>query len=218
MFIGHFALGLAGKKLAPRTSLGTLMLSTAFVDVLWPCFLFLGWEHARIVPGITAAVPLDLYDYPYSHSLVAGVIWGVLFGACYFAATRYGRGAWILALGVLSHWLLDFASHRPDMPLWLSGGPHWGLGLWYSIPATIAVETALFAFGIFVYTRVTRARDGIGRWGLAGFLGFLYLVYLGNLFGPPPPSLEALEVMGPVSLALFAIPYWVDRHRVVERG
>ena len=80
MFIGHFAVALAAKKVAPKTSLGTLMLSTGFVDVLWPFFVMFGWEHVRIDPGNTAFTPLDFYDYPWTHSLVAGVFWAAVFG------------------------------------------------------------------------------------------------------------------------------------------
>ena len=215
MFIGHFALALAGKKVAPRTSLGTLMLSTAFVDVLWPFFLLFGWEHVRIDPGNTAVTPLDLYDYPISHSLVGGIGWAMVFGAVYCWRTRYRRGTLVVSLGVISHWLLDFFSHRPDMPLLLSGGPKLGLGLWNSIPATLVVEGSMYLAGIWIYTRVTRARDRIGRLGLAIFLAALVFLYLGNIFGPPPPSLNILFAMGPIVLALYVFPYWIDRHRTV---
>ncbi len=213
MFVGHFALALAAKKAAPKTSLGTLMLSTGFVDVLWPFFVLFGWEHVRIDVGNTAFTPLDFYDYPWTHSLVMGVVWGLVFGGIYYALKRYRRGALIVGLGVLSHWVLDFASHRPDMPLIPWGGPKLGLGLWNSVPATLVVELVMFAAGIAVYARSTRARDKKGSWGFWGFMVFLFLFYLGNSFGPPPPSAEMIGWFGPVSLALFAIPYWVDRHR-----
>ena len=217
MFIGHFAVALAAKKVAPKTSLGTLMLSTGFVDVLWPFFVMFGWEHVRIDPGNTAFTPLDFYDYPWTHSLVAGVFWAAVFGGIYYAFKRYGRGALVVAVGVLSHWVLDFVTHRPDMPLLPIGGPKVGLGLWNSVPATLAVEIPMFIAGIWIYTRVTRSRDRIGTWGFAGFRALMFLMYLGNTFGPPPPDTTAIAIFGPVSLALFAIPYWVDRHRTTVK-
>jgi hypothetical protein len=216
MFIGHFALALAAKKVAPKTSLGTLMLSAGFLDVLWPFFVLFGWEHVRIDPGNTAVTPLDFYDYPISHSLLADVGWAVVFGSVYYALKRYRQGAIVLALGVLSHWFLDFLTHRPDMPLLPSGGPRLGLGLWNSIPATLAVEVALFGAGVWIYTRTTRPRDRIGSLGFAIYMAVLSMIYVGNIFGPPPPSVEAIGFMGPISVLLFGLPYWIDRHRALR--
>ncbi|MBL7715533.1 MAG: hypothetical protein JNL01_08705 [Bdellovibrionales bacterium] len=214
MFIGHFSLALAAKKVAPKTSLGTLILSVVFVDAIWPIFLFLGWEHARIVPGITAMVPMDLYDYPISHSLIGGAGWALLFGGVYYALTRYSRGAWVLAAGVLSHWFLDFVTHRPDMPIgFAADAPKYGLGLWNSIPATMAVEIPMFCLGIWIYLKATRAKDAIGKWALVGFLGLLVVIYFASVFGPPPPNESALATFGLFTLPLYAWPYWIDRHR-----
>src|SRR5215470_3818452 len=139
MFIGHFGVAMAAKKVAPKPSLGTLVLAALLVDGIWPVFLLLGWERVAIVPGITAVTPLEFVSYPYTHSLVAGALWAALLGGGYYALRRDANGAgWIAAL-VLSHWMLDFASHRPDMPLW-PGSPTVGLGLWYSIPLTFIAE------------------------------------------------------------------------------
>jgi hypothetical protein len=39
MFLGPFALAMAAKKIAPKASLGTLVLSAQFADCLWRyCF------------------------------------------------------------------------------------------------------------------------------------------------------------------------------------
>ena len=133
MFIGHFGLGFAGKKAAPSVSLGTLFLSVQLADGLWPLFLVLGLEHVRIVPGIMKLSPFDFYDYPISHSLVALIGWGIVVGAVYLVVRRNVLGAAVLAAGVVSPWVLDFAVHRPDMPV-MPRGPYLGLGLWNSIP------------------------------------------------------------------------------------
>src|SRR5262250_1005038 len=100
MFIGHFAVGFASKRFAPEASLGVLMVAPLFCDVLWPVFLALGIEHARIEPGATKVTPLDLYDYPYSHSLVATIGWSALVAAVYYALRRDRRAAWVIAAGV----------------------------------------------------------------------------------------------------------------------
>src|SRR4051812_3678290 len=114
MFIGHFAVGFASKKLAPRASLGVLMLAPLFLDALWPVFLALGLESVRIDPGNTAFTPLDLHDYPYTHSLVGALFWSLLLAGGYLAVRRYRRGAIVIALGVFSHWVCDWITHRPD--------------------------------------------------------------------------------------------------------
>ena len=125
MFIGHFAVGFAAKKLAPRTSLGSLFFAAQFLDLLWPIFLLAGLEHVRISPGNTRMSPFDFYDYPITHSLLTAGIWSLLVVAAYYALRRRARAAWVMGLGVFSHWILDFLVHRPDLPLW-PGGPRVG--------------------------------------------------------------------------------------------
>ena len=212
MFIGHLGLAFAAKKVAPRPSLGTLALAAQLVDGVWPVFLLLGWEKVEIVPGITAVTPLLFASYPYTHSLAAGAVWALLLAGGYYLLRRDGVGAgWIAAL-VVSHWILDFISHRPDMPLW-PGGPKVGLGLWNSVPATLAVEFALFAGGIWLYVSVTRARDRVGTWALAVFVLLLAVLYLAAVFGPPPPSVQVLAMSGILGWLFVVWAYWIDRHR-----
>lgn len=213
MFIGHFGLALAARQVAPKPSLGTLVLAAQLVDCVWPVFLLLGWETVEIAPGITSVTPLLFTWYPYTHSLVAGVIWGALFGAAYYAIRQDRSGALWLAALVVSHWLLDFVVHRPDLPLW-PGGPRVGLGLWYSLPATLVVEFGLFAAGVWLYWNATRQSD---RWG--GVLFWLYVltlaaVYCGVVFGPAPPSVRVLALSGILAWIFVVWAYWVDRHRV----
>src|SRR5216684_3144484 len=150
MFIGHNAVGFASKKLAPSTSLLLLMGAPMLLDLFWPIFLLLGIEHVRIQPGATRFTPLDFYDYPWTHSLLMTVAWGLFFSGIYMAMTRYLRGALWVFLGVVSHWVLDFIVHRPDLPLY-PHGPKFGLGLWNSPPATIVIESAMFALAVLLY-------------------------------------------------------------------
>jgi hypothetical protein len=203
---------MAAKRVAPKPSLGTLVLAALLVDGIWPFMLLMGWERVEIVPGTTAVVPLQFVSYPYTHSLVAGVLWAALLGGGYYILRRDGNGtAWIAAL-VLSHWVLDFASHRPDMPVGLDG-PKVGLGLWYSLPATLAVEFALLGAGAWLYLSVTRARDRIGTFAFAAFVAVLAAIYLASVFGPPPPSVEAIALSGVLGWLFIAWAYWIDRHR-----
>jgi hypothetical protein len=218
MFIGHFAVGLAAKKAAPKVSLGTLVFSVQLLDLLWPIFLILGIEHVRIDPGNTAFTPLDFYDYPISHSLLTVIGWGALLGIVYFAIRRYARGAWVLAAGVVSHWVLDAISHRPDMPLAPGVTAFVGLGLWNSVLASIIVEALLLFLGVSIYARITSAVDRKGQITFWTFVGFLVLFWLLNIFGPPPPDVRAIG-WGRLSLWLFAPwGYWIDRHRKLRAG
>lgn len=212
MFLGHFAVALAAKKVAPKTSLGTLVLAAQFADILWPLLLLLGLEQVRIVPGLLAASPFDFTSYPISHSLVAQLVWGALLSIAYFAVKRDGRSALVVGLIVPTHWVLDFIAHRPDMPIY-PGGAKYGLGMWNSLPLTIAVEYALFAAGIAVYLGVTRAKDRTGILALWSLLGLLAVLYLSSEFGPPPPNVHALAIS---ALAIWlTVPWaaWADRHR-----
>jgi membrane-bound metal-dependent hydrolase YbcI (DUF457 family) len=212
VFIGHFGVALAAKKVAPKPSLGTLVLAALLVDGIWPVFVLLGWEKVEIVPGITTVTPLLFVSYPYTHSIVAGAVWAALLGGGYFLLRRdRGGAAWICAL-VLSHWVLDFASHRPDMPVLLDG-PKVGLGLWNSLPATLFVEFALFGIGTWLYATSTRARDRIGAVAFYVFVATLAVLYLSSVFGPPPPSVEVLAISGLLSWLFVPWAYWIDRHR-----
>lgn len=217
MFIGHFALGFGAKRAVPAESLGTLFLACQFADLLWPSLVLLGIEVVKVQPGDTAVTPLTFVSYPYSHSLVALLIWGVVFGAAYvlISRSRVATGVVIGAL-VLSHWFLDVLTHRPDMPVTIGGSTRLGLGLWDSLPATLVVELLLFALGVGIYARFTEARDRRGSFGFWGLVAFLLIVYVINLFGPPPPSATAVA-WGAQALWLLVIwAYWVDRHRQVR--
>lgn len=214
MFIGHFALGLAAKRSLPRVSLAALFGAAQLADTLWPVLVAVGVERVRIAPGDTPFTPLEFISYPYSHSLVLLAVWGALFGWSYQAATRrHGRTFLILAALVVSHWVLDVVSHRPDMPIY-PGGPKVGLGLWYSVPATVAVESAMFAAAVWVYARATQPRDAVGRWAFFALVTLLGILYVGNILGGAPPSVSAIWIAGLLGAVLIlGLSWWADSHR-----
>ncbi|MCB9276947.1 MAG: hypothetical protein H6564_23140 [Lewinellaceae bacterium] len=214
MFIGHFAVGMGAKAAAPRVSLGTLFLAAQFVDLLWPTLLLFGIERVKIVPGITTVTPLDFQHYPITHSLLMGVVWGLLLGGVYWALQKNKRGAIVVGLCVVSHWLLDLVVHRPDLPLIPGGDAHLGLGLWNSLPATVVVEGLLFILGIWLYLRTTTAKNRVGRFAFWGLVAFLAIIYITNLFGPPPPDVKAIAWAGHLQWLFVIWAYWVDRNRV----
>lgn len=214
MFIGHFAVAFAAKKVAPRASLGTLVLAAAFLDVVWPVLVLLGIERFRIVPGFTAVNPFDFTYYPWSHSLLMTAVWSLLFALVYFAASRDRAGAVWAGIAVASHWLLDFVSHRPDMPLYPGGSQKLGLSLWQSIPATFAVEGLMFVAGIAIYVQATKSKDRIGTVAWWVMVGLLLALYVPGPWASPPPSENAVAILGIVALAIFGPwAYWIDRHR-----
>lgn len=212
MFIGHLALGLAAKRATPTVSLAVLFSAAQLADMLWPVLVAAGIEQVRIDPGNTAFTPLDFVSYPYSHSLVLLVVWGIAFGGLYRFVASDGKAFLVLTGLVASHWVLDFVTHRPDMPLF-PGGPTLGLGLWNSIPATMAVELAMFGAGVWIYVKATRARDRVGRWAFSSLAVFLVVIYFANLAGAPP-SVTALWVTALIgAAALTWWSWWADRHR-----
>jgi hypothetical protein len=218
MFIGHFALGFAAKKVAPTVSLGTLFIAAQLADLVWPVLVLLDIEKVEVSPGITAFTPLDFIHYPYSHSLVGVLGWAIAFAAAYAIARRAQiHAALIIAALVLSHWLLDFLTHRPDMPLSLGESRRVGLGLWNSVSATVVVEGLLFVAGVALYMRTTQVIDAVGRWALWSLVAFLVVIYIANIFGPPPPSGTAVAWTALAMWLLVAWGYWIDAHRRTNR-
>ena len=217
MFIGHFAVGFAAKRLAPRTSLATLVVSALLPDLLFPMLVLAGVEHTRLEPGVTQANPFDLYDYPWSHSLLMACVWASGLAVIYHAIARYWPGTMAVWIGVVSHWLLDCITHRPDMPLVPGGGPKYGLGLWNSIVGTMTVELAMLVVGVAMYARATEARDGIGKFAFAAYLVLLVALYVGDRFSPPPSSPSEIAWTGVIAeVVLLLWAWWFDRHRAAR--
>lgn len=214
MFIGHFAIAFATKKTVPKVSLATLFAACQFLDLLWPIFLLTGMEHVRVDPGNTPFTPLDFYDYPISHGLVGALSWSVAFGGVYFLIKRQRRDALVLGAVVFSHWILDLIAHKPDLPLLGNNSLKVGLGLWYSVPATIIVELGMLVAGVWIYVRSTRAKSPKGNYTLIGLLAFFLLIYVSNLLGPPPSDVTVLAIAANMMWLIVLWAWWVDRNRV----
>ncbi|MGE5110835.1 MAG: metal-dependent hydrolase [Acidobacteriaceae bacterium] len=216
MFVGHFGVAFAAKKAAPRTNLATAILAAQFLDVLWPIFVLSGFERVRIAPGLMTVSAFDFLSYPWTHSLLMSIVWAALFGTVHYAFRRDTRTALVLAAVVLSHWFLDLATHRPDLQLAPGLPTRYGLGLWNSRFGTYVVELAIYFGGIVLYLRTTRARDRIGRWGLIAYVALLFMLYIANLEGPPPPDIRTGLIAMLISMPpLLAWAWWLDRHRIV---
>ncbi len=192
MFVGHLSLAFASKSVAPRVSLGWLMAAVTLLDLIWPIFLVLGIEHAEIQAGFTAFTPLVLSDYPWSHSLLMTGVWGVVFALLGRWRGMTSREGIVLFVLVVSHWILDFISHAPDMPLWPGGSARLGLGLWNSIPATFVVEGSMWIAGIVLYLRHRAPTRWIGPAALWSFVVISTAMWALSPWSPPPPDTQVL--------------------------
>jgi len=214
MFIGHFGVGLAAKKIDTKPSLGTLFMASQFIDLLWPLLLLVGLEHVIIEPGNTAFTPLNFVDYPISHGFFSVLIWSILFGLAYYIIKRNVKSSLVLGALVMSHWVLDLITHRPDLPLFPWSEAKVGLGLWNSVVLTIIIEGFIFIGGAYLYMRTTRAENKKGSIALWSLLIFLGVVYVSNIFGPPPPGEGPIAIVGLSQWLLIAWAYWIDRNRI----
>jgi len=213
MFIGHFGAGFAGKKFTKSASLGTYFMAAQWVDLIWPILLLLGIEKVKIDPGVSAVTQLNFTYYPFTHSLLGTIVWGILFAAVYFIIKKNYKTSIILGLLVVSHWFLDLLVHIPDLPIFPGEGIKVGLGLWNSLTATLIVEGLIFALGVYLYYKTTKAKNKTGKYSLMGLIVFLVLIYFSNLFGPPPESVEAIGIVGNAQWLIVLWGYWIDRNR-----
>ncbi|KAB2940618.1 MAG: hypothetical protein MPEBLZ_00083 [Candidatus Methanoperedens nitroreducens] len=220
MFIGHYGIGLVLKKVEPRLSLGLLIFGAIMLDILFGLFLLSGIEHAKIVHGATVVSPFEFYDYPYSHSAVGAVLWATAGFLAYWLwptgdRTQRKRPAFILTIAIFSHFILDVISHTPDITISGNNSPILGLSLWDSLAGTMIVEFGILFIGIYLYRSATYSVSSSGKYGFALMILILVVLYIGNIFGPPPPDMKAVAVtMTAGQLALVALAFWVDRNRI----
>ena len=202
MFVGHYGVSFAARRSAASVPLWVLFIAVQLLDVAWAPLVLLGVEKVRIVPGITASNPLDLYYMPYTHSLVAAVLWSA--GAfVIYRLTMPGirtPAALVVAGAVFSHWVLDFVVHRPDLPLY-DNAAKVGLGLWNLPALAFGVEAALLFGGMWLYFRTGVAR----RTATAAFGVIMLAIQAYVFFGPPPPSDKAAAATALLSYAVFAV-------------
>ncbi|CAG1000764.1 MAG: hypothetical protein OIN86_02310 [Candidatus Methanoperedens sp.] len=224
MFIGHYGIGFALKKIEPRLSLGLLIFGAIMLDILFGLFLLTGLEHAKIVPGATVVSPFEFYDYPLSHSAVGALLWATAAFLAYWLwpkgdRTRRKRPAFVLAAAIFSHFILDVISHTPDMTIFGNNSLKLGLSLWNSLEGTMIVELGLLFIGIALYRNATSSISSSGKYGLALLVLMLIFFFIANIFGPPPPDMISVAVtMTAGQIALVALAFWVDRNRIANQS
>jgi hypothetical protein len=215
MFIGHYGPSFALKAIRPAIPLWLLFIAVQLVDIGWALLVLLGVERVRIVPGITASNPLDLYYMPYTHSLAAVALWSTVAIILwkFLPRSRTWSVAALVGLAVLSHWLLDLLVHGPDLPVY-DDTMKVGLGLWNYRAIALLLEVVLLFGGMTMYMRRTTAINAIGRFGppIFGITMVATQCYL--FFGPPPTSPAAAAISALVSYVVFAaVAQWLDRQR-----
>jgi membrane-bound metal-dependent hydrolase YbcI (DUF457 family) len=224
MFVGHLALGLVAKRIEPKISLGAWMLAVILADLLCFAFLIVGIEHFDVDPEVARNrfVALNFVRnifFAYSHSLLMNAIWAALFAAAYFLWRRHARGAWLLFAAVLSHWLLDFIAHNPDMPLAPGTSAVYGLGLWNSIPATLIIEGGFWLLAIILYVRAAHPKKRAGIYAFWPVIAFITLLWYGNIKRGIDPNPVKAGINGLILCSLLvAWAYWMNRLRPAQAG
>ena len=228
MFLGHYGIACAIKRVEPKLSLGTLFVAVQLPDLLWGIFVLLGWERARIVPGHTAITPLEFLDYPISHSLVGVVIWSILAAALYYSwptrdTHRHWQAAALVGLAVFSHYPLDVLVHVADLPLTGNDSAKLGLGLWNNPVATLALEALVLGGGLALYLTRGSHRHPVRTGRILAVVLLLVVTYLASVYGPPPPSMTVVAVSDIVFIVgIGALAGWADQratsHELAARG
>ena len=216
MFIGHYAVSYVAKAVKPSLPLWLLFLAVQLVDVFWALFVLLGIEKVRIVPGITASSPLDLYYMPYTHGLLTSLLWASAALVLYRLACKckFWAGAFIVGAAVFSHWLLDLLVHRPDLPIY-DNTLKVGLGLWNYPVLAFMLEAGLLLGGIYLYLKRTRSVQRGGVYGMLIFGLLMMAAQLSVFFAAPPNTGTEVAITALVSYFLFAaVALWLERKRV----
>jgi hypothetical protein len=210
MLAGHYSAAFLAKTLAPRLPLWIFAIAVQLVDFLWACFVLAGIEHLRVDPSLPSN-PLDLYDMPYTHSLLGTFAWAALAWAAVFVWRREWLASLVVGGAVASHWLLDWIVHRPDLLLWSGSAKH-GLALWNFPLVAIGLEALLLIASAWYLLRSGDA-DPRRRRGVVAIVSALLVVQVVLSVGPPP--LGPLGVAGSALLLFSAVAWGAWR---VERG
>lgn len=215
MFVGHYAAAYALKAKQPNASLAILFIAVQFVDILFFPFVLLGFEKLEFVKDFTAVNNFQMDYYPFTHGLVASLIWAVIAYVLFAYVLSKGKQiALVVALAVLSHWFIDVIAHTADLPL-LAGEPKFGFGLWHNKTLAFIVEIALLVFGYLWYLKKTQTqKEGVN---FANWIFLLFLIVVNYLnFYVLPATEDIRELTTSALLSFFVLAgfaFFVDRTR-----
>lgn len=216
MFAGHYAPAFAAKALKRPPSLGAAFVAVQLVDFAWAGFILTGVEHARITPGYLALSDLELYDMPWTHSLVAALAWSVLAAIIYALLDRKSGLPAAIAIGALvfSHWVLDLIVHAPDLALYPGGAERFGFALWDNPPLWALAEIGLFALCFVIYLRSTQPNGAAGRFAPWLVAGLMMAVLAFEKLGPGQGDIKGAAASALGAYVVFAaLGFWLDRVR-----
>jgi hypothetical protein len=166
--VDHAATALLVKRRYPSARLAPILVSVQAMELGWVALNYLGFERTTTDAAVHSVADIHLAYMPFSHSVgtatgVAVLAWLLLEKG--FGLAALGRA---VGIGIVSHLILDLATHGRDIVLWPGlPTPRLGLGLYEAAP--VAAFIVEFIYGIvcwYVYR---------------GGLGLLALIGLGNL-------------------------------------
>lgn len=190
-----------------------MFLAVQWLDLLWPILVLMGVEKVAIEPGNTVLTPLNFISYPWSHSMLMAIGWGVLFAIIYYARTKNRNASLLLLFLVFSHWILDWITHRPDLQLTPFSEMRVGLGLWNHKWMEMIIESGMFVIAIFLYINMTKAKNKTGIWALWSLVLLLLIIFYMSVFGPPPEKVNQIAWAGLAQWLFVAWGYWIDNNR-----
>ena len=200
MFVGHYSVAFAVKSEKNRIPLWVLFIAVQFLDYIWATLVLLGIEKLRVIKGFTAGSMLDSYFHPYSHSLIAAILWSAVAAVgykplCNWMGYTYTKSAGLtVGVAVFSHWALDLIAHPRDLAIYDNT---WkvGFGLWNYRNPEFALEIALLAIGIVLYlarnVMPTTRKLAIFTFGIA-----LVVIQIGDTYVPRTPLTDKATAMG----------------------
>src|SRR4030095_9358294 len=176
MFIGHYGVAYAAKRIAPKVPLAQYSLAVQALDVLFSVFVLGGIEHMEIVHKYTSYNPYRLYDMPITHSLLGSLGWAVAIGSVAAILRLPRRESLWLRLAVFSHFILDLPGHTPHLSVSGNAPARLGLGLWNNVPLVIGLELLILVGGWMLFTASKRSDATFPKQRNRIFVGILALL------------------------------------------
>ena len=218
MFAGHIGIALVIGRTERRVNVGVFVTAALLLDLALWVLVLLGWELVTIPSDFPSTHQAE-FVFPYSHGLLAAVLWSVVAAATTWAVyANLGAAKWrvsaLVAGAVLSHWFLDALVHRRELPLTDASSYKVGLALWQNMPVALILEAAIVLAGLYLFvpgSRLSRLR--LTTLTLLS-LAILALTVAGMTIAPPPPS--PLTMAGSsfvVLVVICASAWWIGSQR-----